>query len=126
MMFRPATIVWMLLLASGFVGLYTVKYKVQAVKAEVVATERKLLEEKRNLHVLEAEWSYLTRPERLAQLSAKYLQLEPTGGIQLADYNRLPIGNPADALIRLAAEKAKKKPASAGVVAVASGAPNAR
>lgn len=126
MMFRPATIVWMLLLASGFVGLYTVKYKVQAVKAEVVATERKLLEEKRNLHVLEAEWAYLTRPERLAQLSAKYLQLESASGLQLADYNRLPIGNPADVMIRLAAEKAKKKPATAGIVAVASGAPNAR
>jgi hypothetical protein len=116
----------MIVLAGGFVGLYTVKYKVQAVKAEVAATERKLLEEKRNLRVLEAEWSYLNRPERLAQLSQKYLKLDSVSGIQLADYNRLPIGDTAE-ILRVAAAKAAKNPKpAASAVADASGVTHAR
>ena len=106
MSLRPSTVLWMIFLACGFFGLYTVKYKVQAVKGEVAAAERQLLEEKKALHVLDAEWSYLNRPERLAQLSDKYLQFASVKGQQLADYNLLPIGNPVQAL-KLAAEKLK-------------------
>ena len=124
---RPTTLLWMLLLACGFFGLYTVKYRVQAIKAEVAATERQLLEEKKNLHVLEAEWSYLNRPERLARLSDKYLVVGSLTGEQLKDYASLPISNPADVIQAAANAPLKKTPASsAGNVALASGAGHGR
>lgn len=124
MSLRPTTILWMVFLAVGFFGLYMIKYKVQAVKIEVAAAEQLLLEEKRNLHVLEAEWSYLNRPERLAQLSAKYLHLASLTGQQLASFSSLPIGNPA-MVMRQTVEKVAQKPAPQGIT-LASGASHGR
>lgn len=99
MIIRISTIIWMILLVVGVFGLYMVKYKVREVKAEVAATERQLAEEKRNQHVLDAEWTYLNRPERLKSLSAKYLDVKPMRGQQLADFVSLPYtnGNTPDA-----------------------------
>lgn len=109
---RPSTLLWMLFFACGFFGLYMMKYKVQAVKSEVAALERQIVDEKRNLHVLEAEWSYLNRPERLRLLSDKYLALEPVTGKQMTDYASLPIGDPAQ-VMKVAAKNAEVKNAEA-------------
>lgn len=127
MSLRTSTIVWLVFVAFGFVSLCMLKYKVQAVKQEVARVERQLMEEKKNLHVLEAEWSYLARPERLAQLSAKYLQLSTLDGKQLASYSSLPIINPTTIVMNKAAEKVKTadKPVQ-GAIALASGAGHER
>ena len=60
-------VIWMFMGVLAAFGLYTVKYRVQALKTEVASTETQLREEKKNLHVLTAEWTYLNRPERLQQ-----------------------------------------------------------
>jgi cell division protein FtsL len=83
-------VLWTCLGVLAAFSLYMVKYKVQALKVEVAAAETQLREEKKNLHVLTAEWTYLNRPERLAQLSAKYLDLKPMQGIQLGDLASIP------------------------------------
>jgi hypothetical protein len=83
-------IFWMFVGVLAAFGLYTVKYRVQALKTEVAATETQLREENKNLHVLTAEWTYLNRPERLRQLTAKYLGTKPVHGQQLADFATLP------------------------------------
>lgn len=124
MSLRISTLLWMLFLASGFFGLYMVKYKVQAVKSEVAAAERQLMEEKKNLHVLEAEWSYLNRPERLAQLSAKYLKLTTLTGQQLATYASLPVPSTAVAMRENVQKPAQKQ--TARNIALASGAGHER
>jgi hypothetical protein len=90
MILRPSTIVWMVVWVIAAFGLYMVKYQVQAIKVEVAATEKQLREEKKSLHVLTAEWTYLNRPERLKFLSSKYLDLKPVKGQQLADFASLP------------------------------------
>ncbi len=81
---------WMFVGVLASFGLYTLKYRVQALKNEVLAAETQLREEKKNLHVLTAEWTYLNRPERLRQLTAKYLAIKPVHGPQLADFATLP------------------------------------
>jgi hypothetical protein len=83
-------ILWMFLGVVAAFGLYMVKFRVQALKIEVAAAETQLREEKKNLHVLTAEWTYLNRPERLRALSAKYLDIKPVQGSQLADIAALP------------------------------------
>lgn len=103
-------VLWMFLGVIAAFGLYTVKYRVQALKIEVAAAERQLREEKKSLHVLTAEWAYLNRPERLRTLSAKYLGIKPVEGKQLSDLASLPVSGTA-----LAAEVQKRTPLSPGL-----------
>ena len=90
MTFKISTVLWMVLLVFAFSGLYAVKYKVRSVKAEVTTAEKQLFDEQRNLHVLTAEWAYLNRPERLKALSAKYLDIKPIKGQQIAEFSSIP------------------------------------
>ena len=44
------------------------------------------------IHVLQAEWAYLNRPQRLAELSAKYLSsFGPVFPSQIVTINELPL-----------------------------------
>ena len=89
-MTNPAKIIWILILVLGFFGIYMVKLEVQALKIEVAATEKQLKEEKRNLHVLDTEWAFLTRPDRLKQLADKYLAVKPMRGQQIVEFASIP------------------------------------
>jgi len=84
-------VLWMFLGVIAAFGLYMVKFKVQGLKTEVAGIEMQLREEKKNHHVLEAEWTYLNRPERLSELNAKYLDLKPVRAAQLGDLASLPM-----------------------------------
>lgn len=77
-------------LAFAALGLYLVKYWVQDVQQEVSAVELALNKEKESLHLLNAEWAYLNRPQRLKALSEKYLNLAPLKSTQFISYNALP------------------------------------
>jgi hypothetical protein len=88
-------------------GLYMVKYKVQAIKVEVAATERQLSEAKKNLHVLNAEWTYLNRPQRLQELSSKYLDVKPMQGKQFSDLASFPYAKPAEVIQHVSADKSQ-------------------
>jgi len=90
MTFRLSTILWMVFLVIGAFGLYMVKYKVQTIKSQVAATEKQLYDETRNLQVLEAEWTFLNRPERLKMLAEKYLDVKPMRSQQLAEFSNIP------------------------------------
>jgi len=105
-MMRPSTILWMVLFVVAAFGLYMVKYRVQAIKTEVATTEKQLREEKKNMHVLEAEWTYLNRPERLRQLSAKYLDVKPAKAQQIAEFVTFPYSNQAAPVQRASEEEA--------------------
>jgi hypothetical protein len=90
----------MAFLMLGFVGLYMVKYKVQTVKVQVTAAQKQLVEDRKNLRVLEAEWTYLNRPERLEALSQKYLDVKPIHGQQLAEYSSIPYASSATSVAK--------------------------
>jgi hypothetical protein len=80
----------MVLLVVGAFGLYMVKYRVQTIKHEVAQAEAQLADERKNLRVLEAEWTFLNRPERLRTLSEKYLDVKPLRGQQIAEFKNIP------------------------------------
>ena len=69
-------ILWMFMGVLAAFGLYTVKYKVQTLKAEVAVAEKQLREEKQRLHVLTAEWTYLTRPRTHSCAGGKILECQ--------------------------------------------------
>lgn len=65
------------LLASFAV--YPIKYDSQELQKEIHRLKRDIEQERINIDILRAEWSFLTRPERLKKLAKKNLSLHPIG-----------------------------------------------
>lgn len=84
-MIRPAIMMWIALAVLGAAALFFVKFEVQTLDEQLAAlnTEKRAHEEA--IHVLSAEWSYLNRPERLARLAERHLDLAPATPWQVID-----------------------------------------
>jgi hypothetical protein len=65
----------MVCIAVLAIGVYLVKYSVQDVQRNVASLKRDLAVEKESLHLLNAEWAYLNRPDRLRDLADRHLDL---------------------------------------------------
>jgi len=74
--------VLMFIVAAG-VGLYQLKYKTLRLQKEVSTLNASIVRDREAIRVLEAEWTYLTRPERVASLSERYLALKPAEAEQV-------------------------------------------
>ena len=59
------------------VVLFQVKYRVSHLEGQLQALEKKILEHRETIKVYQAEWSYLTQPERLQKLTEQFLPLKP-------------------------------------------------
>lgn len=72
------------LVAAAVIGaVYDSERRHDAAAERAAEVERQIAAAEREIHVLQVEWSYLTRPERLEQLAIDYLDLQPTGGRQV-------------------------------------------
>lgn len=91
---RFSMMVWVAMIISAAVGLYHVKYAVQDMQAEVAQLEWQIEQERESLHVVAAEWAYLSRPERVQQLSEKHLKLVPIAAQQFVTWESLPLHLP--------------------------------
>lgn len=87
---RFSTLFGVFLVMLGALGLYSVKYKVQAVREQVTLASKALKDQRESLHIVEAEWNYLNRPQRLQQLSQRHLKLTPMTAKQMVDLANLP------------------------------------
>lgn len=65
--------IWLLGAVITGVGLYGIAYEVEQMEKDLTALERDIVQERENIHVLEAEWAYLARPERIERLSGQFL-----------------------------------------------------
>lgn len=90
MSLRITTLISMVCMAIAAFGLYLVKYSVQDVQRDVAVLEHDLEKERESLHLLNAEWAYLNRPDRLRDLAEKHLALEPLDSRQIQDVGVLP------------------------------------
>ncbi|MBI07300.1 MAG: hypothetical protein CMM54_10010 [Rhodospirillaceae bacterium] len=88
---RPALILWIGLPAIVTIALLMVSYEVQTLENELERLERHTITQQEKIHVLNAEWSHLNRPERLARLASKYLDLAPMTPRQLRTYTYEPV-----------------------------------
>ena len=70
---------------------FTVKYEVQDLEDQLVAINKQIGVHEEAIHVLSAEWSYLNRPERLAELAQRYLDLVPMNPKQMASLDDVPL-----------------------------------
>jgi cell division protein FtsL len=88
--------VWLLGAVITGMGLYGIAYEVEQMEKELAALEREISQEQEKVHVLEAEWAYLARPERVESLSGQFLPnmrvltAERIGGYDDIPYRPLP------------------------------------
>ena len=86
-----ATVFWSVLAALVGFGLFHVKYQVQALEDRLAQLNRSIVHEQEQIHVLHAEWTYLDRPERIEELSKKFLDLAPPKPDQIGSIAQLPM-----------------------------------
>jgi len=104
-MIRPSTALWLaVVFCVGFV-MFKVKYEVQDLEEQVARVNREIVADRDTIHVLKAEWSFLAKPDRIADLARRHLDLAPISTAQLASLDRIetipmrpPAGEPAAVL----------------------------
>lgn len=89
-LFRLSNMVWVLMIGVAAYGLYYTKFQVLELQRQIAAVEKTLDQETEHLHVVEAEWAYLTRPDRLQQLIKQHTDLRPVIGMQVQEVAALP------------------------------------
>jgi cell division protein FtsL len=105
-MLRFLNVVAILGLIGSAVYAYTIKYQTILRAEQITKLQHKVKAEQDAIAVLRAEWSFLTRPERVQQLADQYLDLEPLGVAKIVTAQSLPekpervdsIGRKLDAL----------------------------
>ncbi len=86
-----STILWIAVVGTMATGLFQLKYAVQAREDELARLNRDLIASEQAVHVLHAEWSYLNRPDRLAELAGRNLALQPMAPEQIGAIEALPM-----------------------------------
>jgi cell division protein FtsL len=88
-MIRLGTVLWLAVVASvGFIT-FTVKREVQELEEQLAKVNREITTDRDEIHVLKADWSFLTQPNRLADLARRHLTLQPIGTAQLGAVEQL-------------------------------------
>ncbi len=91
------------LLVSAFI-LYSLEHTTRGIEREIARYERGIEEETENMRLLNAEWSSLTRPDRLRALAAQHLGLSTLKAKQIVKLEEIGARVPAEPVIKLEAE----------------------
>ncbi|MGI9387155.1 MAG: cell division protein FtsL [Methyloligellaceae bacterium] len=89
-MLRFLNIIAVLLAGACAFFLYSMKFETRMLERETAALTKTIKDERRSIAVLKAEWSHLTRPERVERLARKHLGLQPLQVYQMSDLKDLP------------------------------------
>lgn len=93
-----ATAVWLSLTVAAGTALYVVKHEVGGLEDRLTAIDDQVQKDRAAIHVLHAEWAYLTRPERLAALVKNHLDLvTPRPSQIVTSIDQIPLAPPAAA-----------------------------
>lgn len=91
---RRSTILWFLIATCLGVALFLVKHEVQRREEQLAGLHRQILASQEAIHVLEAEWSYLNRPDRIEALVRRHLNLVPMDTQRIGSLELLPMRLP--------------------------------
>lgn len=78
-----------LIMACG-TALYMVKYNYDSRHDELARIEAEIRHERQQAAILNAEWSYLTRPQRILNLSTNLLSLQPISTDRVVPLEAIP------------------------------------
>ena len=90
-MMRHLVLISIAAFVVAMLSLFLVKHEVRGLERELAALEHERQSHVEAIRVLRSEWSYLTRPSRLAALAERHLPLEQVRASQV----RWPSGQPA-------------------------------
>jgi cell division protein FtsL len=90
-MMRSSTFIALILVCGLGFGLFKVKYEVQSLEDELGKINRQTATDQDAIHVLKAEWSYLTQPVRIGAMAGRHLALSPVTSAQMGSFDQLPL-----------------------------------
>ena len=85
-----------IVLASLGTTLYQVKTDIDERQAELRRLTAEIATTQRDIAVLEAEWAFLSRPDRVMNLSTSLLDMEPISRDRILPLEAIPMRLPAD------------------------------
>ena len=85
-----------IVLASLGTTLYQVKTGIDERQAELRRLKAEIATTQRDIAVLEAEWAFLSRPDRVMNLSASLLDMEPISQDRILPLEAIPMRLPTD------------------------------
>ena len=84
-------------LASLGTTLYQVKTGIDKTQAELRRLQANIMATQRDILVLEAEWAFLSRPDRVMNLSTSLLNMKPISRDRVLPLDAIPMRLQADA-----------------------------
>lgn len=90
---RLLNIVMLCLMVAGAAYTFDIKGKAVDAKAELHRLQAEIEIEKETIELLKADWSLLTQPARLQELTERYsdiLELQPIAVEQIVQVNEIP------------------------------------
>lgn len=90
-------------LVSGF-ALYSLEHRTRGLERDISVAERGIDAEIENMRFLNAEWSSLTRPDRLKRLAEQHLGLTTLKAQQIVKLDELGHKVPAEPIVKLEAQ----------------------
>jgi cell division protein FtsL len=94
-----AMIVMGVLISAFF--LYSLEHSTRELERQVAKLKSGISDERESIKLLNAEWSSLTRPERIQKIAEEQLKLLPMTASQIASVAELPEKIPAMPVINL-------------------------
>jgi hypothetical protein len=87
---RPGTIVWFCVVIAVGYAMFQVKYEVMQQEQTLASLNQQISSDREQIRMLNAEWSYLTRPARIEDLSAHFLHLNGMSSAQILPLSAVP------------------------------------
>jgi len=84
-----ASAFWLMLTIIVSIGLYSISYRVDNLEQKLQTLNKQIQKEQSNIHILKAEWDFLSNPSRIENASNKYLKLQPTNPSQIKSIRKL-------------------------------------
>ena len=76
---------------SAALGLFHIADRVQRLEHELARERQAISDTRASIQVLNAEWSYLNRPARIAALAERYLGFGPLAAEQFVGFAQIPM-----------------------------------
>lgn len=110
---RLSSMMWVVVVVVAASLLYSVKYRVQSMDEQIAVLRNTIAEERAAIHVLRAEWAYLSRPERVRKLADMHLDMDAAKGQQMMELADVPYS--PESPVRLADGDANMTPYVGGI-----------
>ena len=87
---RPGTVVWFCVVVAVGYAMFQVKYEVMQQEQALSGINKQIADDREQIRVLNAEWSYLTRPSRIEELNARFFHLGNVNSAQILPLSAVP------------------------------------